>query len=722
MPVPGAAGRGGDNGSATAAVLSDPLGLALDAKNDVYIADRGNSRVAFVPSSTTTLTLPPVDTGKTSSQILTVLNFGNAPLTLSGLALSSHYSQAPSGGTDCTPTMTLAPGAACLIDVVFAPVLDGSVNGSLTLTDNALNAAGATQIITLVGTGHVPSIATSISVTSGDGQSAAPYSTFSLPLQVTVLDQNGNTDSGVSVVFTVTGTGATGSFSNGSNTITATTNLNGVASVSLAAGASDGALQVKASVSGVANAASFSETIAGKPSPSITLSDSPATSPAAYGETLVLTATVTAPPGAVASVGGSVTFADGATSLGTPNVSNGVASFTYTPQAGSHSYTATFNGDTNYSSTGSSTAKNLTITPLPVTVSANPVTFVLGTTPLPTLTGKVTGVLPADATNVTLALSTNPAYSAALAAGNYPISASLSGSAAADYRVVSTTGTVTVTAAPASVSLSASNTVPGTATPVTLMASVVSLVNGAALNATVPSANISFYDGGILLGSAITGQAGNATLKYTFTTLGTHTITAVAVPGNYGPATSNTVTILVSNPGLSLSTDAPSYTVVQGQKADVALTTIAPGGVATTITYACGGLPANTSCIFTPANFTPTPNASPAVPSVTIDMQLDTAGPGPLLTSSPATHRPGARGREWISFAGALTLPGFALLAFAGRPPPFEIRPAGHSARRLWNSRLQRLRRKHVLRAGPLGLHTHRNIHRHGSQRRPAPL
>jgi sugar lactone lactonase YvrE len=661
----GTAGTGGDGGLATSGSLKAPLSLALDGKNNLYIADTGNDRIAEVPGNTTALTFPATPAGHISAaQTAKVTNFGNQALNFSALSVSATYSQTPSGGTDCTSTTTLSPGASCLVGIVFLPTGSGTVNGTLTLTDNALGVSGTKQIITLTGIGQAnTATAASVSVTGGNNQTVSPYAPFPTALQVTVLDQNGYGVANASVTFAAPSSGATGTFSNRTNTITVLSGGGGMVSIPFTANGTRGTFNITTTVAGVSTPATFTETIAGTLLPSMSFTYSPTTNPATYGETVTLTVTLT-PPAGTTPIGGTVTFSDNGPAIQTVSVINNAATYAYVPAAGSHSYTATYSGDTNYTANSSSTPLTLNITQRPLTATANSVTFPFGTLSLPTLTGQLNGILPADAANVTLSLSTTPAYSNGMPAGVYNISGSISGTAANNYQLTSTTGTVTVTPAPVTIALTTSNPSPGTSTQVTLTATVVSLVTGTTTGASAadPAATVTFYDGAASIGSAATGTTGTSTLKYTFSTLGTHLITAVVIPGNYGPGTSNAVTETVSVPGITLSTNASAYAVIQGQKAGVMLTTLTVGGLSTAITYTCSGIPANSSCIISPLSFTPTPAASPAVFETTGEVQIDTAGPGILNTrlSSP-------RGTEThVALAGIIVLPACLLLGLLG--------------------------------------------------------
>jgi len=93
-----------------------------------------------------------------------------------------------------------------------------------------------------------------------------------------------------------------------------------------------------------------------------------APNPAAAGQGVTLTATVT--PG---NPTGTVSFFDGANLLGTPAVSNGVATFhTSTLSTGSHSLTASYGGDTN-NAPSTSAAVNESVTGVTGSTTPNPV-------------------------------------------------------------------------------------------------------------------------------------------------------------------------------------------------------------------------------------------------------------------------------------------------------------------------------------------------------------
>ncbi|MGA2970975.1 MAG: MBG domain-containing protein, partial [Acidimicrobiales bacterium] len=89
------------------------------------------------------------------AQNLTVMNLGNTPLSISQMVAPANFSLGGAGTTAaCNPgKQTLAAAASCVLGIQFTPAAGGSTSGSAVLTDNALNAAAATQTIALRGTG-----------------------------------------------------------------------------------------------------------------------------------------------------------------------------------------------------------------------------------------------------------------------------------------------------------------------------------------------------------------------------------------------------------------------------------------------------------------------------------------------------------------------------------------------------------------------------------------
>ena len=106
----------------------------------------GNGAEPAVYLSPTTLAFGSVATGTTSAaQTVTLENYGNATLTISGVAATGPY--VVSANTCGT---SLAAGSICTISVEFKPTSNGSMPGTLVITDNA---GDSPQIVELTGTG-----------------------------------------------------------------------------------------------------------------------------------------------------------------------------------------------------------------------------------------------------------------------------------------------------------------------------------------------------------------------------------------------------------------------------------------------------------------------------------------------------------------------------------------------------------------------------------------
>ncbi len=143
--------------STVASGLNYPSGVAVDGSGNVYIADAFNNRVLkenFWDPPSLNFTATPAGSAS-AAQDVTVLNAGNAPLTpliISQISTTPGFIlQGPN--TSCSSSgQSLDPSASCVLGIEFAPTAIGSIGGSVTLTDNTLNASAATQAILLSGT------------------------------------------------------------------------------------------------------------------------------------------------------------------------------------------------------------------------------------------------------------------------------------------------------------------------------------------------------------------------------------------------------------------------------------------------------------------------------------------------------------------------------------------------------------------------------------------
>jgi streptogramin lyase len=195
-------GYGGDGGPATSARLDGAWGIALDPLGNLYIADQFNNLVRKVDvSDPPSLTFATTSVGAMSAaQDVTLLNVGNAPLTVSQISTASNFSL---GGPDTSCDSsgeTLQAAATCVLGIEFAPIDVGNISGSVVLTDNTLNATAATQTIAL------QAAATPAATTTTVTPPASAYFTNSIKLTATVDSATSIVVSGGTVTFLVANT------------------------------------------------------------------------------------------------------------------------------------------------------------------------------------------------------------------------------------------------------------------------------------------------------------------------------------------------------------------------------------------------------------------------------------------------------------------------------------------------------------------------------------
>jgi len=188
----GTAAYNSDGVNATSANISAPYEIALDTAGNFYIADSGNYRIREVSILADKLAFGNVALGTSSTgQIVTLSNISASSLTLSGINISAQFAQIASGGTDCTGTSVLAPGASCNLDITCSPTSAVALTGTAAVSSNGGSSSTALSCTGVVGTttttlASTPSTATipqgssityNVAVTSSAG---TPYGTVNL--------------------------------------------------------------------------------------------------------------------------------------------------------------------------------------------------------------------------------------------------------------------------------------------------------------------------------------------------------------------------------------------------------------------------------------------------------------------------------------------------------------------------------------------------------------
>jgi phospholipase/lecithinase/hemolysin len=186
------------------------------------------------------------------------------------------------------------------------------------------------------------------------------------------------------------------------------------------------------------------------------------------------------------------------------------------------------------------------------------------------------------------------------------------------------------------------------------------------LNATVvgtsgtPVGTLTFYDGTTAIGSSlVSGSTTTAIATLTISTLtaGVHNITAQFTGVNgYSNSTSSPVTETITAPALTEAFASPSLTVFHGGSGTTSLVFNPVGGYTGTATVACGTLPAHVSCSFSNSTLTFTGNNAPQTVQLTLNADTMTAS----LARPNLNHAPG----DLVLAAGSFPL--LVLVSLAG--------------------------------------------------------
>jgi hypothetical protein len=564
-------------GSASSALVQ----TVSQASTTTTLASNLNPAV-FGQSVTFTVTVQP-SAGGTPSGTVTLMDGttslangslsgeGNAQFTVGGLSTGSHSITAVYGGdanfTSSTSlalveTMNAAPTTTTITSSANPSAFDQTVTftaaiqcpagtvatGSVTFMDGSTslgsatvsaNSAQVTVSALTVGTHTITAVYTGNANLSGSTSAALSQVVNGAATTTTVTSSSNPSTFGQSVILTATIQAAFGGGPTGTVTFLDGTTSLGTASVSSNAsqlslsGLSAGSHSIAAKYSGDTNfSGSTSTAIAQTVNPAATTTTlASSTNPSAFGQTVTFAASVQPSSGGTPT--GNVTFFDGSVSLGSVSLSGSSAQLTLASLSlGSHSITAKYNGDSNYTASSSAAlAQSVTQSGSSTTLISNanpssfgqPVTFSAVVQPgySGTPTGTVTffdggtslGSIGLSGGSAQLTLS-----SASL--GSHSISAKYNG----DPNFTASTSTsitqsVTQAATATHVSSNANPSSYGQA--VTLTATVTPAYNG------TPTGTVSFFDGNTSLGNAnLSGGVATYAISATALTVGSHSISA----------------------------------------------------------------------------------------------------------------------------------------------------------------------------------------------------
>jgi sugar lactone lactonase YvrE len=632
----GEQGYGGDGGSATAALLDTPIGVAVDAAGNIYIGDSHNNRVReVVASSGYIVTLAGTGvagfSGDGAAASLALLNLPTAVAVDSNgnvyMADTNNHRireivgttiNTVAGNGEQTYSGDGGLATAASLDSPSGVAVDGSFNFYICDTDN--------QRLRMVthSTGFISTIAgTGAKGFTADG--AVSSAALARPVGIAV-DASGTvyfadadnhrirTVAG-GVVTTIAGTGLQGF--GGDSGASTSASLDTPLAVAVYSGnvafADSANNRVRLIDAGTV------DTKAGLASPKAEsiLVSGPLTT--VYG-----TGTLTATFSNGGNTGtGVVTFYDGlgasSTVVGTANLSGNAASISTSQlSAGMHNLVASYPGDAQNAATTSGVYV-LVVTPVALTAVANPVNLLYGQT-IPTLTGSLNTVLAQDTGNVVANFATTATSTSDPA--TYAISVTISGSAANNYTVAigGTSGSVVIAKAPSRSTLTSNTGIPILGTSLALTATVSSTTSG------TPRGTVTFYDGATLLNTAgAIVSNGVAALNISTLAVGAHSITAVySGSTDYITSTSSALTENVLSPDFTITASPSSQTILPSYSANytLTLTPVNPTFVYP-VSLSVSGLPAGVTASFAPSSIAVGAGASTSVLTLTASVNAE---------------------------------------------------------------------------------------------------
>jgi hypothetical protein len=623
----GVQGFGGDGGAATSAELNSPQGVAVGPDGTLYIADTGNQRVRAVSGGVITTFAGNGSVGfggDGGAATSATMRWPNAlAIDASGALLVCDSGNERVRRISAGVIQTAAGngmqgfagdgGPATIAELDIPTGLAVGSDGRIFVTDShneRIRAIATNGVITTFAGNGVAGYA-------GDG-GPATAAEMALPrgLMVTssgaVIFADSNNQrlrmvDASGVITTIAGSGVQGAASDG--VVAGTVAMNsprGVASSSFGAPVYADALNQMVRES-VANGNVYVPAgLAPARTTQVNLGAS-----SSNGQT---NAAVTV-AGSAGTAQGVVELLDAGSVLIQAMLAGGSATFApQTLSAGTQSLYAAYLGDgVNPASTSAPVGVNGG--PAVITATANPATAEYGQA-IPLLTGTLTGALPQGAGSVVVTFTTMAGLLSPV--GSYPIVATLSGPASANYTVMMSpaSGAFQIVPAP-SVTAEQSLTQGSYAgLPLLLSANVGSTTQG------MPTGTVTFLDNGTVVTTApLMNGAANGT--YLSPGTGTHSLVAsYGGDGNFlSSASLAQTTTVAAMPDFSMATSgSTTQTVAAGDVANYGMTVASQSGAFTGIVdFSASGLPAGATVSFSP------PQVVPGASSVNVTMSVQTS-------------------------------------------------------------------------------------------------
>ena len=548
-----------------------------------------------VDNATSSVTAWPTASAITYGQTLTNSTLTGGTSTPAGTFAFTAPSTSPNAGTaaqSATFTPTDATNYTTVVGSVSVTVNKATPNVTAWPTASSITYGQTLTNSTLTGGTNTPAgtFAFTAPSTSPNAGTAAQSATF------TPTDTTNYTTVVGSVSVTVNKASATVTFGSLNQTFTGspiaaafTTNPTGLTVSITYNGSSTAPINVGSyAVLATVNESNFLGTASGNmviAKATATIAWNPSAT-ISYGTNLAASLTATA-----AASGNSVAGTFIYTAQPSGGSTSAVTAATVLP-AGSYTLAAAFSPTDTSNYVAAFTSAPLTVSPAPLTATADNATRVYGTAN-PSFTGNVTGAANGD----TFVESFTTTATAASNAGTYNVSPSVTGANLANYSVTVQNGALTVTQAGTTVALTTSS---GSITPgqsITLTATVASNTTG------TPTGLVDFLDGATVIGSG-TLSGGAASLTTTSLSTGTtHQITA-RYNGDinfHSNSTTQSTQVVVVALDFTFTIPESTKTVTAGSSATYSLS-MNPlyGSYPAAVTFTATGLPVGTTAQFSP--------------------------------------------------------------------------------------------------------------------------